>query len=348
MPADTQHEIAAGLRMSPVDMVRSVVAGVLMGLANLIPGVSGGTMILAVGLYEEFIDAVADVTAFRFGWRRILFLMLLIGAAGVAIVALSSVILFLLFRYSAPMFALFIGLTLGGAPLLVRMIGRSSTGSVAATLCGLVLMAAIAFTGGGAAMPRNMAMDVVSGVVGATTMVLPGISGSYMLLILGQYDRVVGAIADLKEGAFESLWIIGPVGIGAVVGVVGLSNLLKFLLHRWERATLGFLLGMLLGSVLGLWPFGRPPTEKILDSRTVTELVQFAETHEIPITRGMTHEQLVEHIYADWDKRGVDDYAPATVVSAVIMLIIGLATTLSLGRLGVSSKTQATESAVGL
>jgi hypothetical protein len=125
-------------------------------------------------------------------------------------------------------------------------------------------------------MPRNAVMDVTSGVVGATTMVLPGISGSYMLLILDQYDRVVGAVADLKDGSWSALAVIIPVGIGAVIGVVGLSNLLKWLLHRHEQVTLGFLLGMLLGSVIGLWPFSQPPTEKILQRASDQKLHEYA------------------------------------------------------------------------
>ena len=94
-------------------------------------------------------------------------------------------------------------------------------------------------------------------------MILPGISGGYLLLILGQYVTILAAISGAKDGAqagdwsavMDSMHVIIPVGIGVLVGVVGVSNLVKFLLAKYERATLGVLLGLLLGAVIGLWPF---------------------------------------------------------------------------------------------
>lgn len=285
---------------SPGRLIQTAIGGMLMGVANLIPGVSGGTMILAMGLYEEFIDSVADVTALRFSARRIVFLGVLGTCAAGAVVVLSSVILYLLFAYSSLMFALFIGLTLGGTPTLLKMIGRVTGPVVIATVAGIAVMVLIALAGRGAEMPRNTGMDLVSGVVGSTTMVLPGISGSYMLLVLNQYDRVIGAVDDLRQQDWSALWVMGPVGIGGVIGIVGLSNLLKFLLHRYEKVTLGFLLGMLLGSVLGLWPFGRPPTEKILEKRSDQELLAYAEGLGIEGAKGLSKHELAEHILIAW------------------------------------------------
>lgn len=285
---------------SPARLIQTAIGGVLMGVANLIPGVSGGTMILAMGLYEEFIDSVADVTALRLSARRIVFLGVLGTCAAGAVVVLSSVILYLLFAYSSLMFALFIGLTLGGTPTLLKMIGRITGPVVMATVAGIAVMVLIALAGRGAEVPRNTGMDLVSGVVGSTTMVLPGISGSYMLLVLNQYDRVIGAVDDLRQQDWAALWVVVPVGIGAVVGIVGLSNLLKFLLHRYEKVTLGFLLGMLLGSVLGLWPFGRPPTEKILEKRSDQELLAYAEGLGIEGARGLSDRELADHILIAW------------------------------------------------
>ena len=313
---------------------RTAIGGMLMGIANLIPGVSGGTIILAIGVYEEFIDAVADVTALRLGVRQITFLSILALFAGGSILALSKVILYLLFWHSAPMFALFIGLTLGGTPLLVRMIGRFSPGAGGGVLAGFAVMLAVFLAKGEAAIPRNTVMDFVSGVVGATTMVLPGISGSYILLILDQYDRVIGAIADLKEGTWSALRILIPVGIGVVLGIVGLSNLLKLLLHRYEKVTLSVLLGMLLGSVLGLWPFGRPPTMKILEQRTDSELRTFAEDKGISDTADLEGPHLAKQIMENWEHRTVSPYSAGTIGSASAMLLAGLIITLMLGYYG--------------
>ncbi len=308
----------------PVGVARTIVGGVLMGIANLIPGISGGTMILAMGLYTEFIDSVADVSRFQFSPRRIAFLAVVGAAAGTAIFGLAGLILYLLFHYSTAMYALFIGLTLGGAPKLASML-RPTIAAWIATAGGIALMAGIALlkTGG---MPQNTIMDVVAGLVGATTMVLPGISGSYMLLVLDQYDRVIGAIHD------RDFRIIIPVGIGAVVGIVALSNALKFLLHRHKTVTIGFLLGMLLGSVLGLWPFGREPREKLLDGRQPTELRAFAAKHSIPGVEGAGDGALRALIVENWKDRQVDDYAPAAIATASAMLLVGFAATFVLAR----------------
>lgn len=345
----TDPAAAGGGSLVEMDMtgsksLRTVIGGALMGIANLIPGVSGGTMILAIGLYEEFIEAVAGLTALRWSAGRILFLVLLFAGAGVAIVGLSSVILFLLFRYSALMYALFIGLTLGGAPLLWKMMRRPSAGSMVAVLAGIGLMAVVAMASKGGKLPRSTSMDVVSGVVGSTTMVLPGISGSYMLLVLDQYDRVIGAVSDLKDRNFKSLRILIPVGIGAVVGIVGLSNLLKLLLKRFEKVTLGFLLGMLLGSVLGLWPFGRAPTEKILDHQSEAQLRAFADAWGIPILNELSHEGLVRQIVESWPDRTRQSVTAFEYATAFAALLIGMGVTLALGRIGSKPKASSVQS----
>lgn len=322
------------VRITPSKAARTVVGGVLMGIANLIPGVSGGTMILAIGLYEDFIESVAGLTAFRWTAGRILFLVLLFAGAGVSIVGLSSVILFLLFRYSSLMYALFIGLTLGGAPLLWRMMGRHTPGAIAAAVAGVLVMAGVAMMSKGGQMPRNTTMDVVSGVVGSTTMVLPGISGSYMLLVMGQYDRVIGSISDLKDRDFSALRIIIPVGIGTVIGIVGLSNLLKVLLRRYAKVTLGFLLGLLLGSVLGLYPFGRTPTEKILQEQPEATVRQFAVDWGVEGADQLSGDVLVEHVIAGWPQRTRQGFVASELIGALVMLIFGFALTTLLGRMG--------------
>lgn len=332
----TEMVLPAGPRFSVMRAVRTAIGGVLMGIANLIPGVSGGTMILAVGLYEEFIESVADVTALRLRPRRLAFLGVLGGCAAVAIFGLSKVILYLLLWQPVIMFALFIGLTLGGAPLLMRMIGRPTVGCVIAALIGLGLMVIVAASraGGNAGLPRNMAMDFASGVIGSMTMVLPGVSGSYVLLVMGQYDRVVGAVDDLAQLKFTALWIVVPVGIGVIVGIAGLSNLLKWLLHRHEKVTLGLLLGILLGSVLGLWPFAQAPTEKILDRRSDSELHRYAQREGISGVEGLIGEELILHIKEHWPTRTAVPYTPRTIGEALIALVVGLLITVFIGRLG--------------
>lgn len=321
-------------------LLRTVTAGVLMGIANLIPGVSGGTMILAMGVYQEFIDSVADVTALRFSLRRVVFLLVIGGCAASSILLLAGVILYLLFWYASAMYALFIGLTLGGAPLLGRMLRPIRADVVAAMAVGLGLMVGVWCLREGAGLPHNMGMDFVNGVVGSTTMVLPGISGSYMLLVMDQYERVVGAVDDLKGGLWPanggllgaSLAILVPVGIGAVLGIVGLSNLLKYLLRRHHRVTIGVLLGILLGSVLGLWPFGRTPSERALERQPAAELREFAASWQIAGVEQATDVDLAEHIRASWETRGRRGYSAGEIAAAIALAAVGFAGTYSVSQ----------------
>jgi putative membrane protein len=325
--------------------VRAGVAGLLMGIANLIPGVSGGTMILALGLYEEFIDSVADVTALRFSWRRIIFLGIVGGFAVGAIIGLAGVILYLLFHHTVAMFALFIGLTLGGVPLLSRSLKPVRMDAVVAVLVGLGLMVGVLLLKGGRGFPHNTGMDFASGVVGSTTMVLPGISGSYMLLVMDQYDRVVGSVRDLKDGVRSrdpgvlkgSLAVVVPVGIGAVLGIVLLSNLLKFLLHRFHRPTVGVLLGVLLGSVMGLWPFTQTVGAKALEGRSFEEILDCARDQHLPGIEAIDDKAvLIEHITdrAVWAQRTPPAITGWAAATAVVMVLVGFGATFGLSRVG--------------
>ncbi|MCA9269390.1 MAG: DUF368 domain-containing protein, partial [Planctomycetales bacterium] len=146
--------------LSPTFIARTAIGGMLMGVANLIPGVSGGTMILVLGLYEEFIGSIADISAFRFSLRRLVFLGVLGACAAMSILLLSGVILDLLFAYPVAMFALFIGLTLGGAPVLFRSLLPLRADVVIATIIGVGLMLSVFLLKEGAGFPHNTGMDL--------------------------------------------------------------------------------------------------------------------------------------------------------------------------------------------
>ena len=248
--------------------VRAIIGGMLMGLANLVPGISGGTMLLAVGIYPQFINGVAEVSTFKFKARTILPLACVIGGAIVAIVGFAGIVGNLVIHQRWLMYSLFIGLTFGGVPILWRMLKPLDPRVVIASILGIIAMAGLAFvepgtTTSSASETKQYAMLVIAGIAGGSAMILPGISGGYLLLILGQYVTILAAISGAKDGAQAGDWsavmgsmhVIIPVGIGVLVGVVGVSNLVKFLLAKYERATLGVLLGLLLGAVIGLWPF---------------------------------------------------------------------------------------------
>lgn len=255
-----------------IPFLRLSITGVFMGLANLVPGVSGGTMVLALGLYDEFIGAVGDVTRLRIRPRPVIVLALLFGIALVTIVGLSSVVQYLMEMFLPGMLALFIGMTLGGSPLIYKETRPFDAGAVVAAVAAFVGMGLLAFVFRPDTGSANFLLYFLGGVIGSSAMILPGISGSYLLLIMGLYLPIIRGISTFKDGLaardLEVLWAIGlevllPVGLGLVIGIAVLSNVLGYLLRRQRKVTLGFLFGLLLGSVLGLFPFKAPSFAKL-------------------------------------------------------------------------------------
>ncbi len=262
-----------------VTAIRGALGGVLMGLANLVPGISGGTMLLATGVYPAFIAAIAELTTLRFRLRSVVLLAVVAVGAVAAILSLAGPTRTLVIEDRWVMYSLFIGLTLGGVPLVWRLARPLSAGLVAGTAVGFALMIAMAFSpaGGSAGEGHAYGRLLLAGTAGAGAMILPGVSGGYLLLLLGQYLPILGAVDKLKlvlvaasagEGIdlsllSEALHVVIPVGIGVLVGIVGVSNLLQWTLDRFPKPTLGLLLGLLLGAVAGLWPFQEGVAPKV-------------------------------------------------------------------------------------
>jgi putative membrane protein len=172
------------------------------------------------------------------------------------------------------MYSVFIGLTLGGVPVLWQMARPAANAFWVGLVAGLIVMAGLAWLqvyGGSTSGTREgMVMMFIAGIAGASAMILPGVSGGYLLLVLGVYVPVLSAIDALKEalkaGDIASatdpvLAVVLPVGVGVGVGILVVSNLIRRLLERHEQPTLGALMGLLVGAVFGLWPFqeGVPP-----------------------------------------------------------------------------------------
>ena len=254
--------------MTPKSGLRCLLGGVLMGLANLVPGISGGTMLLAAGVYPRFIEALADLSGLRFRKSAFAVLGLVGAAAAVAILLGAGPVKDAVVEHRWAMYSLFIGLTLGGVPVLRDMARPPSREFWMGAAVGIIAMAALAWlqiAGSGEGAQREGAlMMFVAGVAGASAMILPGVSGGYLLLVLGVYVPVLSAIDALKEALKASalasasepiLGVVLPVGVGVAVGVLLISNLIKLVLERYEQPTLGVLMGLLVGAVLGLWPF---------------------------------------------------------------------------------------------
>ena len=316
---------------SLVLVVRSAAGGLLMGLANLVPGISGGTMLLAAGIYPRFINAIAEVTTLRFRKASLTVLCCVAVAAGLAILLLAGTVKGLVVDHRWIMYSLFIGLTLGGVPIVWKVIGGPVRSTWVGAVCGFVAMAALAWVqqgnAGGTGGAANAVMLFIAGMAGASAMILPGVSGGYLLLVLGQYVPILSAIDSFKEalrgGEMGEAVSIGlkvglPVGLGVLIGIVGVSNVLRVFLKRAPKATLGVLLGLLLGAVVGLWPFLHgvaPDIGDVVKGRVVTE------------------ETLAELEAEDYPTRYFRP-SPRHVASSVGLILVGFGVTFALSRFG--------------
>ncbi len=304
-----------------------------MGLANLVPGISGGTMLLITGVYPDFIGAIAEITTLR--WRRssVVLLGTVGGAAALAILLLAGPAKTLVMTHRWMMYSLFIGLTLGSVPLLWRLAQPVSPRFFLSAGVPFVLMVLLAVgtptrTGLG---DESLGLLFLAGLAGASAMVLPGLSGGYLLLLLGLYVPILGSIEKLRLGLFgageqaglhwplvrEALWIVIPVGLGVIAGIAGVSNLIRWLLKHRRPATLGALMGLVLGAIAGLWPFqaGVPPQ---IGDRIHGQV--------------MTSETLSRVDVEDWPVRRFPPSA-GQIGAALGLIALGVGTTLGLDRL---------------
>lgn len=263
-PAPTNYSLLGG---------RAAAGGLLMGLANLVPGISGGTMLVAAGVYQGFIEAIAEVTTLKFQKKSLFLLGVIVVMAVLAILAFAGPVKSLVVEHRWIMYSLFIGLTLGGVPVVWAMAKPATSGTWAGAAAGLLGMSALAYfqmtSAGGASENTGWMMMFFAGVAGASAMILPGVSGGYLLLVLGVYVPILGGISSFKDalkalvkgdGGLEAMLgpfldIVLPVGLGVVIGIAVVANVLKVLLAKHEKPTLGVLLGLLVGAVVGLWPF---------------------------------------------------------------------------------------------
>lgn len=271
----------------PTLVARAGFGGALMGAANLVPGISGGTMLLAAGVFPQFVRAVSDLTRLRFEKRSILLLGTIVVAAALVIGIFAGVISGLVLAHTWAMYSIFIGLTLGGVPLIWRMAGVKTVSFRVSAAIGWFVMIGIAWMqmrgadGGGA--NDGFPLLFLAGIAGASAMVLPGVSGGYLLLLMGVYVPILEGIEqaftavrtlDVGMAVGPAFQIILPVGCGVALGVAGVSNVVKIVLERFPKATLGLLLGLLLGAVVGLWPFQRgvePEIGTVLKGQTIVQ-----------------------------------------------------------------------------
>lgn len=259
------------------DDLLNVLRGLLMGTADVIPGVSGGTVALILGIYERLVTAISHVDTQLLGLVRrgrlsaaaahldLRFVATLLGGILLGIAALATLMNHLIDHHPQPTLALFFGLILASSLLVGRMVGQWNPINVVLTFLG----------GAGAywlvAQPVMAGLEgypylFLCGSVAICAMILPGISGAFILLIMGKYAHMTGVVSRLTHGQFTAENILSLVvfASGCVVGLLSFSKILRWLLARHHAPTMAVLCGFMIGSLRCLWPFkDLPPGEAI-------------------------------------------------------------------------------------
>ena len=238
-----------------------MIKGMIIGIANIIPGVSGGTLMITLGVYEKIIETISHF--FKNIKKNLKFITPLGIGLALAILLFSKLIYFSLSKFPFATTFFFIGLILGGIPLLWRKV-KIKTRKISNWLVFFItftLVVVFTFLKSGNNMVdlttigfSNMISLFLVGVVAASTMIIPGISGSFMLMLLGYYEPIINTISSITNFNLlgHNLLILIPFGIGVIVGVILVAKLIEYLLKKYEVKTYFGVLGFVLASMIAI------------------------------------------------------------------------------------------------
>ena len=291
------------------DYILISLKGVAMGAADVVPGVSGGTIAFIAGIYEELLStiknfpvAVKDLVKNKFNlklfWKNsnINFLLALILGIGISIVSLAKLTIYLLAHYPVPMWSFFFGLVLASGWFVLREIKKWKPTYFILLILGIVTGYLIT-TLSPAETPEALWFIFLSGAIAICAMILPGISGSFILLILGKYQYVLTALTE------ANIPVILTFASGALIGIILFSHFLSWLLKNYHAITIAFLGGVMVGALNKIWPW-KTVVESVV--KPDGEVVSIVENNILPAT------------YTELTG------APSQILPAVIMFIVGL------------------------
>ncbi len=239
-----------------MDNIMNILKGMVIGISNVIPGVSGGTMAVVLGIYDKLLSAI---NTFFKNWKKSIFFLgeIAIGTA-LGIILFSKLITTLLNNYAEPTNFFFIGLILGSFPLLYK---RATKDKVKPSnyiwfIATLVLMIGMSFFGEKDTTTviittlsvKSFISLFAAGFIAAATMILPGVSGSLVLLILGLYTTFTTAISDFN------IPLLIPIGLGVLIGIATMTKVIEALLTRFPQPTYFAICGLILGSIFAVYP----------------------------------------------------------------------------------------------
>ena len=234
--------------------------GVFMGIAEIIPGVSGGTIAFITGIYEELINSIKSVNAssvkllvsFKLSlfWKQIngSFLLTLLVGMLTSVLALARVIVFLIDEHPFKIWGFFFGLIIASAIVIFYQIKSINSKVFIAALIGLVISSYIALEAP-ASTPNSNLFIFLSGAIAISAMILPGIRGSFILVFLSKYEFILNSLNNFDVAVISVF--IG----GCVVGLVTFSRVFSYLFKKYNDVVISVLVGFLLGSLFKIWPF---------------------------------------------------------------------------------------------
>ncbi len=291
-------------------------SGACMGTADVVPGVSGGTMAVALGIYARLLAAIASINVhsvralLRFDLRRVLevvhwrFICCLLAGLVTAVVIMLKVVRLPHLLETKPTFvyAVFFGLVLASAIVLARRLPAWTVWRGAM----LVLGASIGFAVVNLVpvdTPTHPAFIFLCGMISICAMLLPGISGSFVLLILGKYEYILTALSELLRADLKQLWVVLPFVLGCVVGIAAFARFLGWLLNKYEYPVVAWLVGLLIGTLWRIWPYQHLETVVVRGKpRVIGNSPYFPDSFEggvaILMVVGLCTVLIIEHLAA--------------------------------------------------
>lgn len=250
-------------------MIKKLIQGIIIGTANIIPGVSGGTMMVAMGIYDKLIHSITHLfSEFK---ESLKFLAPIFIGVGAALVIVARILEFCFTAFPIQTNLLFVGLIIGSLPFILKHVRHKKTtpGMLVCFVVFFVIVVAMAMMGeseGGSADVSFGLVNVIKlflvGVVAAATMVIPGVSGSMMLMILGYYNTILECINDTVEAltqfdvaaVMENMLILVPFGIGVVAGIFLIAKIIEIIFQRAETHAYWAIVGLIVASPIAiLW-----------------------------------------------------------------------------------------------
>ncbi len=238
-----------------------VLKGMAMGASDVVPGVSGGTMAFILGIYQELIGSIKDVAnpdlikaLFSLNFKKIFeiinwqFLIAVAMGIGIAIVSLAGILEYLLENQPVFLWSFFFGLVLASIIMVQKQVNSWGAGPIIAVVLGTVgaywLVGRVP-----AETPNTWWFLMLSGMIAICAMILPGISGSFILVLMGKYQTVLGAVND------RDIMTLLFIAIGAVIGLVTFAQILSYLFKNYNDLTVAVLIGLMIGSLRKIWPW---------------------------------------------------------------------------------------------